>query len=137
MQNPTYFYNPLYEIGINTIEFLNSTVLYASNDLSEWIQVGSATKITIPASYRNYKYWKLVPSSGSYITAMTAPSTYTGKALHFNTAPPAGAIITADYECDVIAKDENNVFKLTYAANGPAYAQLPTIHLSPVVIATP
>lgn len=37
--------------------------------------------------------------------------------LHFNTAPPNGSVITADYHTDYIAKDNNHVYDLTIVIN--------------------
>lgn len=108
----TYFYNPLSHIGLRTMAFYKSTTVYASNDFATWVQVGASTSITIAEAYRKYKYWKLVPSAESYISAIT-PDTYNTNVLHLNSAPASGAVITADYECDVIAKDANHVFDMT------------------------
>lgn len=122
-----YFYNPMHEIGLASISFYcngyssgASSTVYASNDMVEWTPVGTGklssyrATVNIGSDYRKYKYWKITKTEKTmHIDGMTAPSSYTGKALHFNTPPTSGAVITADYECDVIAKDANNVFDLS------------------------
>lgn len=112
ISTPTYFYNPLSHIGVKTMKFAKSSTVYASNDFYSWVQVGSSTNITIAEAYRKYKYWKIVPSAASCISEIT-PDTYNPNVLHLGSAPAPGAVITADYECDVIAKDANHVFDMT------------------------
>jgi hypothetical protein len=36
------------------------------------------------------------------------------KNIIFDTAPANGAVITADYDCEVIAKDANHVFDFSF-----------------------
>ena len=114
----------MHEIGIETVS-LDSTGYYmkveVSNDLSVWTYVmdcnDSKTKdYLVPAQYRHYKYWRItnIGSSINWLPgAFKAPSSYTGKVLHFVNPPAAGSVITANYKSKCIAKDENNVFDLT------------------------
>lgn len=111
------FYNPAHELGIATIYVGYDVTCYASNDLETWVQIAAsgALDYTVPEEYRHYKYWKGVSTSdsGTFAYKMKPPSTYVGKALHFTNPPPEGAVITADYQSDCIAKDANHVFDLT------------------------
>lgn len=106
-------YNPMYELGLATVMLSNSTsVLYASNDLESWTEIGTGQAITIPDEYANYKYWK--SSTKFYPYGNTPVGTYknppTGKNVHFTSPPAEGAVITADYFTECIAKDSNHVF---------------------------
>ena len=83
-----------------------------------WTLLSSNTNnavITVPASNRYAKYWKLERNgTNDYqmladVTAYNAPSAN----IHFATAPASGAVITADYTTKTIAKDANHVFDLT------------------------
>lgn len=118
------FYNPAYEIGLKTLWIGANVTLYASNDMETWETVRAATTsnsiATIPEAYRTYKYWKGVASSDSNFvysssdTYNTFDTTFTNKKLHFTTPPAAGAVITADYKTDTIAKDANHVFDMSF-----------------------
>lgn len=117
-------YNPAYALGISAVKSYTSTEICASNDLKTWHVIqpitapanstGSTITTNVPSEYANYKYWKgtnTVTSTLKYkIPDFIPPSTFTGKTLHFNTPPAAGAVITADYKTDTIAKDANHVF---------------------------
>lgn len=81
----------------------SSSKLEASNDLINWVTVSQGT---IPSEYRQYKFWR----GSSYLGSATCAQL---KALHFNTPPAEGAVITADYTAMSIAKDSNHVFDLT------------------------
>ena len=116
------FYNPAYEVGAGQITCYTSTEVYASDDLIAWDLVrpataaansyGSNSTTSIPSEYANRKYWKAVNALTYGYTTPTfkPPATFTGKTLHFNTPPAEGAVITADYKTDTIAKDANHVF---------------------------
>lgn len=91
--------------------------IYVSDDLTNWTQVANTSgKKTIESQYRRYRYWKFVNVNygtyGSYITEMEL-DVPTSTNIHFATAPASGAVITADYTTDTIAKDSNHVFDLT------------------------
>ena len=114
------FYNPAHGLGIATLAHDVGAEVYASNDLTTWDMVLPATSTgfgrnvtgDVPSEYANHKYWKVVHNSSGLHTSMsiTPPATFTGKTLHFNTPPAEGAVITADYKTDTIAKDANHVF---------------------------
>ncbi len=121
--SPTVFYNPWYEkYGISSINNISSggtstpNYVKVSNDLLSWVALNNLTlssgKYLIPEEYQNYKYWDL---TGNVVTVSSASllnfsGGFTGKAVHFETPPAAGSVITADYKTDTIAKDENHVF---------------------------
>lgn len=119
-------FNPMHEIGIGSITTSGSGSLTvkASNDLKEWVTVttSSSTTVSIPTAYRHYKYWQFTTSNSRTISNVNAPSTFTGKVLHFDTPPAAGSVITADYKADCIAKDENHVFDMTVKIQLGEYA---------------
>lgn len=115
------YYNPVYEIGVASIPTHVSTAIWTSDDLVTWVplqevpsgkeQSSTSTTISVPPEYVHNRYWKVKPYFQG--TKLNPPSTFTGKTLHFNTPPAAGAVITADYKTDTVAKDENHVFDLS------------------------
>lgn len=109
----TYWYNPYYSYGITS--FYGAQVeLDVSNDLTTWTNIinrtssGFATQ-TIPTAYKYYKYWR-IRSNGYYSLYNLAIADPPSGNIHFTTAPTSGAVITADYTANCIAKDENHVF---------------------------
>ena len=112
--NSYIYYNPNYSFGIASL-YRGLCTVSVSNDLSTWTQIAAAGTgtVSVDGEYRNYKYWKFTGTGSGYVQAMTAPSTYTGKPIHFTTAPANGAVITADYKTPVVAKDINHVFDLS------------------------
>lgn len=115
------FYNKMYIIGIASITMSNYIKVEASNDLTNWEILAEYTSkssktLQIPEEYIHYKYFRLtadINAGDSSISKINLPASYTGKVLHFNTPPEAGAVITANYRSDTIAKDENHVFDLS------------------------
>ena len=120
------FYNPYYSFGVASFK-INSWTNYkyirieVSDDLKSWEEVvlpvgNSIETVEIPEAQQNKKFWKLtrIDTNNAYVYPyeFTAPN-LTGKNIHFDTPPAAGAVITADYTTPVIAKDENHVFDLT------------------------
>ena len=108
-------YNPLHELGLSGLRLYSSgDTLYASNDLSSWIEVGTqsgSTAIAIPEEYAHYKYWKCTNRFYRYDANLGAyKKVPTGKNVHFTSPPAEGAVITADYFTECIAKDSNHVF---------------------------
>lgn len=123
-QNARVLYNPAYELGISTVMCNQNTDAYVSDDLDTWYRIGQATSnsqigrnVDVPSEYAHYKYWKLTEALDNAYNVrrfeLKPPASFTGKTLHFNTPPAAGAVITADYKTDTIAKDENHVFDLS------------------------
>ena len=112
------YYNRCWEIGLASVKANKGTAayqdgVYVSNDLVTWTKianVSSSVTVTIPEEYRHYKYWRFYPDYAFPSSVFTLHGSYAGKALHFNTAPQSGAVITADYKCDCFAKDSNHVF---------------------------
>lgn len=120
------FYNPCYELGIEKIYISYDVTCYVSNDLKTWTQIAKdALSYTVPTEYQHYKYWKGVSTSnsGRFAYQMSPPSTYVGKALHLNNPPPEGAVITADYHSDCIAKDANHVFDFSAVIHFGEYTE--------------
>ena len=119
------YYNPLYDVGIDSFVQEYGTKVELSDDLDEWVEISNnkTGTISVPAEHRTKKFWKLTQLSTSssrnqqgYIHTMTT-NALTGKNIHFSTPPAAGAVITADYHTPYIAKDENNVFDFSLVLN--------------------
>ena len=119
-------YNPAYALGVRAIYGAPFIEIQASDDLVTWDVVCQAVDTTsgnmvdreVPTEYAHHKYWKFVDSKNTwnyYIRSaqVKPPASFTGKTLHFNTPPSAGAVITADYKTTSIAKNANNVFDLS------------------------
>lgn len=105
------FENPYYQtIGLysGTSNYVN---LYCSDDMETWTQV---TISAIQEAYRYKRYWKVVATTTSnnmYLRDILSSDCLTN--VHFDAAPSTGAVITIDYDSDVITKDANHVFDLT------------------------
>lgn len=111
-QKPNVFFNPAHEnYGLATVYASSGATVSVSNDLEEWIDLGTATTIAVPEEYQHYKYWKSSSTFGSNIGVFNNTNL---NVLKFTSPPPEGAVITADYKCDCIAKNANNVFDLTF-----------------------
>lgn len=129
------FYNPLYEIGLKSYTAYSSYIkMYASNDLKNWYQVGTLESskdnyktYTIDEQYQHYKFWKWQnESTGTdigFLDSISPLDTFTGSKLHFVNPPVEGAVITANYKCDCIAKDENNVFDFSMTIKVGEYVE--------------
>lgn len=121
------FYNPCYELGIEKIYVGYDVTCYVSNDLQDWVELTKESlNYNVPAEYQHYKYWKGVNTSTSerlFAYQMSPPSTYVGKALHFDNPPPKGAVITVDYQSDCIAKDSNHVFDVSVVIHFGEYTE--------------
>lgn len=104
-----YFYNPFYDIGIASLYLNPSATLFCSNDMNTWTSISTGT---VPEAYRHYKFWKFV-GTDECSQFSNIVSAGTGKSIHFDTAPVAGAVITADYHTNSIGKNSNYVFDLT------------------------
>lgn len=120
--------NPFYSLGIQKVRKSNGnysnyecTVL-ASDDLTNWSVVGTIpaasgfAELSVPAALRNKRYWQIqAPANASahYFVQFVADAADTAHNIVFETPPAAGAVITADYTPDCIAKDENHVFDLS------------------------
>ena len=115
----TYYYeNPYAElVSIKTINVnYGSDYIYASPDLISWTPInnGSTGYITVPEACRDYRYWKSATLPAYGTAGFEVVEVIIPKAIHFDTAPPAGAVITADYDSRAIAKDANHVFDFNF-----------------------
>ena len=123
------FYNPFYEYGIVSFaySFYGDGGVWMSDNLIDWVKVPKSP-YTVPEEYRNYRYFKhKTVASGSYSSVTMknfVTDGLTGKNIHFATPPAEGAVITADYETVVIAKDSNHVFDLNIVIKLSEYNEL-------------
>jgi len=116
------YQNPLYQnYGIYSFELRNIGIS-VSQDLVNWTSLHTASDsyvtLTIPEAYRNYRYWKFISSTNTrnYLRkCMNAVgNNIPSYNIVFDTAPANGAVITADYDCECIAKDANHVFDFSF-----------------------
>lgn len=118
------FYNPYFEYGIKSFKYGAWGGVFISDDLENWVTVsGSLTgtglasgTYTMPDEYKHYRYFRIIDNYGTinyddYMCNFVTEG-LTGKNIHFATPPAAGAVITADYETEVVTKDSNHVFDL-------------------------
>lgn len=115
------FFNPWWELGLVSMKVRGG--LSCSNDLENWVDIRTSTSdtsttYTIPAAYRNYKYWK---KTGYYeYNTMTAGcGAYN---IKFDNPPADGAIITIDYTTDFVPKDSDHVFDFSFSVQLGEYA---------------
>lgn len=119
MSTESLYYNPLYELGIDSHAYNSMSYIKASNDLVNWETVYDYTNNINKSisEYKNYKFWKTqyrsVPYSTSYWRYLTCNS-INGKNIHFETAPSSGSVITIDYDTPMVPKDENHVFDFNF-----------------------
>lgn len=124
------FYNVMHEVGLKSV-YLANVELRASNNLSAWETVADNTGVSgtveIPEEFRHYKYWYFVykpyQNSISSRGSSILPIVSTGNAIHFTTPPAEGAVITADYHSECIAKDENHVFDFSLTFHFGEYTE--------------
>lgn len=112
--------NPYYKtIGIKQFkESFSGFELYASQDRNDWVQLTvKGNPYTVPEEYRHCEWFKIVSTTGDMLWMFHSSYSYgivvdrdSNANIHFTTPPVEGAVITADYKTDVIAKDENHVF---------------------------
>ena len=117
-------YNPYYATD-GFIQFSQASVggmssnwceLSASNDLTNWVSVGSNYGlINIPVDYQHYKYFKAYIRTN--FEGYFQTDTYTFDTDPYNiifTNPPAdGDVITIDYTTDCLPKDSDHVMDAT------------------------
>lgn len=117
--NPMIFENPYYEkIGLTSCTGYQFK-LYASNtnNGSDWALAsdypGSSGGFpAITATYKNYRYWKLIPytvGGQCMISDIKSSEAATYKPIHAVDAPANGATVALTYQPNVIAKDANHV----------------------------
>lgn len=120
------YYNPLHEYGVKEFTrsyhtnpiYASGSVISVSDDLVTWedIPILDQDIQTVPPSMQQKKFWREVfaESVHRYRTGAYTPVTdFDGINIHFDTAPAVGAIITANYTTEAIAKDANHVYDLT------------------------
>lgn len=109
-------YNPNYEeIGWNNVTVTNTTAsVYVKDGVGgDWV----STFKTLSGEKKNYPFMKIKYGTWNFSGDTSRIYVYTDETtvnnIHFDEPPPAGAIITADYFTETIAKDENHVFDLS------------------------
>jgi len=132
--NPGYYLyaleNPFYSLGISKFSVKSTSsnaaiTIEASDDCANWTTVATATAgynsyvdIAVPADLKNKKYFRFSNSGSSgsgsrqYYIHAVADVADTASNIIFQTAPASGAVITADYTPDCVAKDSNHVFDM-------------------------
>jgi len=135
-------YNPNYMHGISSFYadvyssyYYGCTGIAVSDDLINWdyilgdgsSEIGNAT-VVVPEEHRYKKYWKVEVSRlrtendiCPCIKNLVAAD-LTGSNIHFGTPPAEGAVITIDYDTQVIAKDINHVFDLSLTVHLGEYS---------------
>ena len=118
------FYNTYQSSGLGLVSIdaerngYSDKIGYVSNDLINWTQVqrtGSmgSVRITIPAEYRNYKYFKVADGSNYALNISNPVGNQDGYNIEFTTAPANGDVITIDYTTDCVPKDTDHVLDVT------------------------
>ena len=108
----------------------------ASDDLTSWADCGTVTtdgstahELAVDAAYQKKKYFRFVNTSSStdgetfFIRNAYAAVADPEHNISFATPPAAGAVITADYTPDCIAKDSNHVFDLNIVLTFGEYVE--------------
>ena len=137
------FENPFSSMGISKFMVSSSTTnsrtlkAQASDDLTSWADCGTVTtngntahELAVDAVCQKKKYFRFVNTSGpgSSSETFTIAHAYAAVAnpehnIIFATPPAAGAVITADYTPDCIAKDSNHVFDLNIVLTFGEYVE--------------
>ena len=113
------FYNPHYEYGIASYGgcmYDANNEVYVSDDLVTWHKLTrpNNNRQNVPAEYQYCKYWKILSYSSYYVYQMYAKD-LNGTNIHFATPPAEGAVITIDYDTEVLGKDENHVYDFEFS----------------------
>lgn len=118
---PEILENPMYaNFGITSVTGFRF-VLESSDDGTSWStavtsSTGGSAAFAIPTGHQNKRYFRVSRLPGYTDGQITSAecSTLDGyKNVRFETAPETGAVITAEYTCDVMAKDVNHVYDIT------------------------
>lgn len=118
---PEIIENPMYaNFGITSVTGFRF-VLESSDDGTSWStavtsSTGGSAAFAIPAGHQNKRYFRVSRLPGYTDGQITSAecSTLDGyKNVRFETAPATGTVITAEYTCDVMAKDANHVDDIT------------------------
>lgn len=126
------WYNPNWsygwgDYGLKTI-YNPSELFELSDDLINWSPLTGASNLqgqnSFPEELRHKKYIRVNARDATPLLALRPydieNAVYN---IHFETPPAAGAVITADYTTDVLAKDENHVFDLSITAQLGEYTK--------------
>ena len=113
------FYNPHHEYGIASYGgYMDDAKneVYVSDDLVTWNKLTrpNYNRQNVPAEYQYCKYWKILSYSSHYLYQMYAKD-LNGTNIHFATPPAEGAVITIDYDTEVLGKDENHVYDFEFS----------------------
>lgn len=130
--------NPFFALGIAEMQCkiwsgTGSFKILASDDLVNWSETGefsiSASFATyqIPQALQNKRFWALQNTGAagtSFYVIIPGNAPDTAHNIVFSTPPAAGAVITADYTPDCIAKDENHVFDVAMVLTFGEYSEV-------------
>lgn len=126
VENPSYS-DGITELVIRAVNYAGSITIEASDDLASWDAICTAQAfpasgigpitVSVPAALQNKRFFRLctpTASNSNYgaFVRFVAGDGAEGNII-FDAPPAAGAVITADYTPDCIAKDEDHVFDLT------------------------
>ena len=114
--------------GTGTFKILASDDLVNWSETSELAITGYFATYQIPQALRNKRFWALQNTNTGgvdfYVTVSAGNAPDVSHNIVFETPPAAGAVITADYTPDCIAKDENHVFDLTLTLTFGEYSEV-------------
>lgn len=122
------FENPYYLLGLDSY-CASRLIVYTSDDMETWTQISATSHSSaaglytaVPSEHKNKRFWKIVSrgnnngngSQNSGMTSIFCNYFDNYKNIHFESPPPEGAVITADYTTETVAKDENHVFDFSF-----------------------
>ncbi|MEG1565065.1 MAG: hypothetical protein RR365_15310, partial [Bacteroides sp.] len=117
-ENTCILYNPWHSLGMKEYTVnANPREVAVSDDLVSWSALPhSSGANVIDTIYRKYKYLKICgPQNNDVIlSSVKLDLTNADTNIHFDAAPPKGAVITADYSTNSIPKDTNHVFDFSF-----------------------
>lgn len=125
LENPYYPATGVRSISVHGSTYSDTVRVYGSNDLQTWTQAQTANcgnetvEVRIPTAHSGYRYYALNGKGGTvYFSSFSvAGCSFVRNEdgdIHFTEAPAEGAIITADYTSQSIAKDSNHVFDFSF-----------------------
>lgn len=119
--------NPYHAIGVTSFVMkkassgTNQITIHASDDLTTWSEVcadysvsgsGWAT-LNVPAALQTKRFFRFSVASNNSVYVRAIGGDGSANNITFTTPPAAGAVITAGYTPDCVAKDSNHVFDLS------------------------
>lgn len=118
--------NPYHAIGVTEFVMKSSTgtrtiTIHASDDLTTWSEVcadysvsgSSWTTLNVPAALQTKRFFRFSVASNNSVYVRAIGGDGSANNITFTTPPAAGAVITAGYTPDCVAKDSNHVFDLS------------------------